>query len=99
MPRAYPSPSIGTACGPQCAQMPNLASRNHSGQEYCLRDSSVGWNGPDWIGVEGSAESAEQASSVASRLIRLIVDEIERAFIIDFEPSFHPQSDALATLK
>ena len=44
--RAYQSPSIGTDCGPQCAQMPNFASRNHSGHRYCLSDSIVGSNGP-----------------------------------------------------
>src|SRR5271165_3830040 len=44
--RAYQSPSSGTDCGPQCAQMPNLASRNQSGHLYCLSDSQVGLNGP-----------------------------------------------------
>ena len=29
--RAYQSPSSAADCGPQCAQMPNLASRNHCG--------------------------------------------------------------------
>jgi hypothetical protein len=29
--RAYQSPSSIADCGPQCAQMPNLASRNQSG--------------------------------------------------------------------
>ena len=47
--RAYQSPISGADCGPQCAQMPNLASRNHSGHWYCLSDSLVGWNGPGAI--------------------------------------------------
>ena len=32
----------GAATGPQCAQMPSFASRNHSGHSYCFNDSSVG---------------------------------------------------------
>src|SRR5664279_4528482 len=56
MPRAYQSPSIGTACGPQWAQMPNFASRNHSGHSYCLSDSSVGWKGPGATAKSAVAE-------------------------------------------
>ena len=40
--RAYQSPASGTHCGLQCAQMPNLASRYHSGASYCSRESQVG---------------------------------------------------------
>ncbi len=40
--RAYQSPTMGTACGPQWAQMPNLASRNHAGHLYSLSDSIDG---------------------------------------------------------
>ena len=40
--RAYQSPNMGTLCGPQWLQMPNLASRNHSGALYWRRDSKVG---------------------------------------------------------
>lgn len=32
--RAYQSPYIGTDCGPQWLQIPNLTSRNHYGQVY-----------------------------------------------------------------
>ena len=31
--RAYQSPNMGTLWGPQWLQMPNFASRNHSGAE------------------------------------------------------------------
>ena len=47
--RAYQSPIIGTACGPQWAQMPNLASRNQSGHWYCFSDSMLPLNGPSAI--------------------------------------------------
>src|SRR5208337_3235282 len=43
---AYQSPISGWHCGPQCAQMPNFASRYQSGTLYADSDSSVGWNGP-----------------------------------------------------
>src|SRR5580698_2702975 len=39
--RAYQSPASAADCGPQCAQMPNLASRNHSGTWYARNDSRV----------------------------------------------------------
>ena len=58
MPRAYQSPSSGSHCGPQCAQMPNLASRNHCGHWYCLSESHVGWNLP---AATGSAEVLTEA--------------------------------------
>src|ERR1035441_3607649 len=37
--RAYQSPCSGTHCAVQCAQIPNLASRNQSGARYSRRDS------------------------------------------------------------
>src|ERR1044071_4322707 len=43
---AYQSPASGWHCGPQCAHMPNLASRNHSGVLKSCNDSQVGLNGP-----------------------------------------------------
>ena len=44
--RAYQSPASGTHCGLQCAQMPNLASRYHSGASYCRSESQFGAKGP-----------------------------------------------------
>src|SRR5438874_392272 len=44
--RAYQSPASTADCGPQCAQMPNLASRNHSGIWYLRSDARVPSNGP-----------------------------------------------------
>src|ERR1035441_7573578 len=43
--RAYQSPASAADCGPQWAQMPNLASRNHSGTWYCRSDSRVASKG------------------------------------------------------
>src|SRR4051812_39456606 len=70
---AYQSPWRGTACGPQCAQKPSLASRNHSGYRYCLSDSSVGLNGPGEI-----ARSAFCAFAVTNN------DEVTSAVKISF---------------
>src|ERR1700733_5292711 len=44
--RPYQSPASGTHCGLQWAQMPNLASRYHSGASYWRSESHVGWEGP-----------------------------------------------------
>src|SRR5215217_4399379 len=49
--RAYQSPASTADCGPQCAQMPNLASRNHSGIWYFRSDARVPSNGPLSIGI------------------------------------------------
>src|SRR5690349_10780907 len=46
MPRAYQSPASGWHCGPQCAHMPNLALRYHSGVWYFCNESHVGLKGP-----------------------------------------------------
>jgi hypothetical protein len=72
--RAYQSPAIGTDCGPQCAQMPSLASRNHSGHLYCLSDSNVAANGPgamaadavDGVGGAAGPGSAAVAATAAT---------------------------------
>src|SRR6478735_4340217 len=55
--RAYQSPCSGTHCGLQCAQIPNFASRNQSGQRYAFRDSQKGKNGPSAICPRKNCES------------------------------------------
>src|SRR5690349_12749985 len=50
---AYQSPASGWHCGPQCAHMPNLASRNQSGVVKFCNDSQVGANGPFAMGSPG----------------------------------------------
>ena len=52
---AYQSPCSGWHCGPQCAQMPNLASRYQSGTWKAESDSSVGLNGPSATPKPGGA--------------------------------------------
>jgi len=39
-------PKAGTEYTPQWMKMPNLASRYHSGTEYCSSEAQVGSNGP-----------------------------------------------------
>ena len=56
--RAYQSPCSGTHWAVQWAQMPNLASRNHSGHWYWASDSQLGSNLPVVIGSAlGPADS------------------------------------------
>src|SRR5450759_300651 len=47
--RAYQSPYPGADCGPQCAQIPNLASRYQAGTCQVLNDSRVPLKGPGVI--------------------------------------------------
>src|SRR5579872_731208 len=49
--RAYQSPASTADCGPQCAQIPNFASRNQSGILYARRDALEASNGP--LAIEG----------------------------------------------
>jgi len=70
--RAYQSPASGTHCGVQWHQMPNLASRYHSGASYCISESHVGLYGPSPLkpGMEKSlarrpTNRLELASQVA----------------------------------
>src|ERR1019366_4987583 len=76
--RAYQSPYSGADCGPQCAQIPNLASRNHSGTRYVWSDSRVAWNGPGamlgalWAWTKLRAAAAPAVIRKASRLVIFI---------------------------
>src|SRR5512133_3199610 len=84
--RAYQSPYSIADCGPQCAQMPNLASRYHSGTSHWRRDSRVPLNGPGAIGRSGvtissrrdraklfcDKRSAGAPAIIATALLRLI---------------------------
>src|SRR5262245_5507156 len=69
--RAYQSPSIGAPWGPQCDQMPNLASRNQFGQRYFWSDSHVGSKAGDF-----SAQTALGATArppvIALSAVRLV---------------------------
>src|SRR5271157_6406187 len=85
MARAYQSPCSGWHCGPQCAQIPNFALRNHSGTSYCLSDSHDGWNLP---GATGSAlslilELNWGTSAAASRRAARVEQKNKSVLLID----------------
>src|ERR1017187_3583952 len=56
--RAYQSPYSAADCGPQCAHMPNLASRYHAGTCHSLSDSRVPLKGPGVIAGKSAAARA-----------------------------------------
>src|SRR3569833_1360976 len=76
--RAYQSPRSGTHCGLQCAQMPNLASRNHAGHSYASSDAQYGRNGPvgtspakngDWLPARAAAAASRPPAMKSRRFI------------------------------
>ena len=64
--RAYQSPYSTADCGPQWAQMPNLASRYHSGICHSRSDERVALNGPGAISRAGPADDNGARLSPAS---------------------------------
>src|SRR6185503_16007138 len=71
--RAYQSPASGTHWADQCAQMPNLASRNQSGVLYCdFKDSHSGLNGP---GAMASAARSCRGTAVAASKAELCLNK------------------------
>src|SRR5436309_6379203 len=73
--RAYQSPASMPDCGPQCAQMPNFASRNHRGTSYRCSDSRVPWNGPAWMPKSNDccARNAAEAPASAPMAVRRVM--------------------------
>src|SRR5579872_5611164 len=73
--RAYQSPYSGADSGPQCAQIPNLASRNQSGTRYSCRLSRVALNGPgaitgaSWACIKRAVNAAAGSVRSASLLV------------------------------
>src|SRR3954471_8478379 len=65
--RAYQSPCSGTHCAVQCAQIPNLASRNQVGVRYCFKDSHVGSNGPATRGLVAVCVAASAVATARDR--------------------------------
>ena len=62
---------------PPTAQMPSLASRNHSGQWYCLSDSSSGWNGPSAMddvppGTAGASWAGKGTAQIRFSAVRSV---------------------------
>src|SRR5215469_18186868 len=84
--RAYQSPASAADCGPQWAQMPNLASRNQSGARYASSDCRVPLNGPSAIGgISGaSAPKAAGASCIAGKVAAIALRALRR-LIPEFE--------------
>src|SRR5664279_3325424 len=90
--RAYQSPYSIADWGPQCAQMPNLASRYQSGTCHSRSDSRVPLNGP---GAMSSAEPAGRPNAlcddrsagaaaimeIALRLLIFIVSVLPRSWL------------------
>src|SRR5665213_373467 len=56
--RAYQSPYSTADCGPQCAQIPNFASRYQSGICHSRSDSRVPLKGPGAMARSGLAETS-----------------------------------------
>src|ERR1700693_4637707 len=84
--RAYQSPYSTADCGPQCAQIPNLASRYQSGTCQLRSDSRVPLNGPETIsrsvfdgpGVTACATDLRDntiagAPAIRDRVFRLLI--------------------------
>src|SRR6266700_3546861 len=82
--RAYQSPASAADCGPQCAQMPNLASRNQSGMRYAASDSRVGLKMP------GSVSALLIPSMRAEVAAGNALARIARAFRLVMDKSFSP---------
>src|SRR5512135_961446 len=80
--RAYQSPCSGTHCGLQCAQIPNFASRNQSGQRYAFKDSQNGRNGPSGTLPRKKGESAKAFGTPASASADAPLRKNERRFKI-----------------
>src|SRR5664279_2923947 len=90
--RAYQSPYSIADCGPQCAQMPNLASRYQSGACHPRRDSRVPLNGPGAMSSAGPAErlnnlrddrsaGAAAIMEIALRLLIFIFSILPRSWL------------------
>src|SRR5450631_534733 len=90
--RAYQSPYSIADWGPQCAQMPNLASRYQSGACHSRSDSRVPLNGPGATSSAGPAgrlntvrddrnAGAAAIMEIALRLLILIVSIFPRSWL------------------
>src|SRR5208282_3083810 len=81
--RAYQSPSSMADCGPQCAQMPNLASRNHSGTSYLLSDVRVPSKGPRSISIPGDGSCCAAPSFKAGRVPAINLQAARLVILVD----------------
>src|SRR5579872_5769711 len=89
--RAYQSPYSGADCGPQCAQMPNLASRYHAGTCQSFSDSRVPWNGPGVISSDSPAARASfraGADPASKPMACLLLSMISPSYLYGDFPSY-----------
>src|SRR3954471_7953260 len=70
--RAYQSPCSGTHCGDQWAQIPNLASRNHSGHRYWASDCHDGSNLPGVLSSARRLGTNTMTTNPKAMVIRII---------------------------
>src|SRR5450755_1810559 len=83
---AYQSPCSGTHCGLQCAQIPNFASRNQSGQRYDFRDSQNGKNGPSGTCPRKNGESPSALEAAVSANAHAPPRRSDRRFKVAYLP-------------
>ena len=70
-------------CGPQCAHMPNLASRNHSGTSYLLKDARVPSKGPRSISIPGDVSCCAAPSFNAGSVPAISLQAVRLFILID----------------
>src|SRR5271157_658720 len=90
--RAYQSPASMADCGPQCAHMPNLASRNHSGISYLLKDARVPSKGPRSISIPGDGSCCAAPSFNAGSVPAISLQAVRLVILIDMvivPPAWH----------
>src|SRR5580698_7174936 len=83
--RAYQSPYSAADCGPQWAQMPNLASRNHWGISYDWSASTEPAKGP--FAISGKVSCAEVFLDRRSAGAPAMAARTARRFILIFTSS------------
>src|SRR5690349_6723029 len=72
--RPYQSPASGTHCGPQCAQIPNLASRNQSGTRWtAASDCQLGAALFAPCAARSGAAAAPAAAPIAPRRVKPLI--------------------------
>src|SRR5208282_4522533 len=97
--RAYQSPASMADCGPQCAQMPNLASRNHAGISYLLKDARVPSKGPRSISIPGDGSCCAAPSFNAGSVPAISLQAVRLVIFIDMvfgPPSWYYSNGMLA---
>src|ERR1700722_67845 len=80
--RAYQSPASTLDCGPQCAQMPNLASLNQAGKREAWSEVGAAVKGPAvmgswfcWEYADLKAGAAEARSAIALRRVIFMIEK------------------------